>query len=69
MVYTAGEGNITFYVDGAQSSTRTYDTRSGNTLSNTTGLTLSLKEDFYIDELRVYDRILDSSEVSEWFEE
>ena len=69
VVYTMADDTASFYVDGSLSSTRSLETGSGNTLSNSSDLTLIPDVNISIDEVRVYDRELSASEVSQWFAE
>ncbi len=69
VVYTMADDTASFYVDGSLSSTRSLATGSGNTLSNSSDLYLIPDVNISIDEVRVYDRELSASEVSQWFAE
>ena len=69
IVYTAGAGSIHYYVDGSSVASSSYSTGSGNTIENSEDLTVQLESDMYLDEIRLYNRVLTSDEVSEWFSE
>jgi len=69
VVYTAGAGSINFYVDGNSISNTSYDTGAGNTISNNINITLDMDVEMSIDEVRIYDRVLTSGEVAQWFSE
>lgn len=69
IVYTAGAGSINYYVDGSSVASNSYSTGSGNTIENSENLTVQLEPDMYLDEVRLYNRVLTSDEVSEWFSE